>query len=124
MRSRQGVVAATTVRTPSSRSATPHSWAVIITLRTKGERGDQWSFIERPPSAEIGCAKHADVLRDRQFGLCAGAKFVRRQTFDDLAYDEARRLHVDHGDVGVDPLDTFQRRHGQTAGVEQARFAL
>src|SRR5262249_20785504 len=27
----------------------PRSWATIMTLRTKGERGDQCSFMDRPP---------------------------------------------------------------------------
>src|SRR5579862_38458 len=43
-----GVVIAATVRTQVMRPAMPRSCATIMTLRTNGERGDQWSFMERP----------------------------------------------------------------------------
>src|ERR1700730_7837605 len=43
-----GLVKATTLRTQEMRSVRPNSWATIITLRTKGERGDQCSFMQCP----------------------------------------------------------------------------
>jgi len=43
--SASGLVISTTVRAPVMRSATPRSWATIMTLRSNGERGDQCSFM-------------------------------------------------------------------------------
>jgi hypothetical protein len=40
-----GLVVAATVRTQLRRSTRPSSCALIMTLRTNGERGDQCSFI-------------------------------------------------------------------------------
>ncbi len=57
MSSRCGLMPPTTVRTQLSRSMTPVSAAAIITLRTKGERGDQCSFIISKSSAGKGDSK-------------------------------------------------------------------
>ena len=43
-----GLVISATVRTHCKRPARPRSCATIMTLRTKGDRGDQCSFIDDP----------------------------------------------------------------------------
>ena len=47
----------------SMRSARPSSCAATITLRTKGERGDQWSFMRAAALGWDGCSAMGDFLR-------------------------------------------------------------